>query len=80
MEVKQDHNSKLVITLNKPIILLGESWHAPVLLEILILTHSTILGILDSQLHKDISINGIPVLGEDDKVLDYKNKRIFKND
>ncbi len=80
MEVKQDHNSKLVITLNKPIILLGESWHAPVLLEILILTHSTILGILDPQLQKDISINGIPVLGKDDKVLDYKNKRIFKND
>tara|TARA_B100000925_G_C21757309_1_gene366186 strand:- start:382 stop:624 length:243 start_codon:yes stop_codon:yes gene_type:complete len=80
LEVKQDHNSKLVITLNKPIILLGESWHAPVLLEILILTHSTILGILDPQLQKDISINGIPVLGKDDKVLDYKNKRIFKND
>ena len=69
-----------MITLNKPITLLGGGWHASVLIEILISTNSTILGKVDSQLQKGISINGIPVLGNDNKVLDYKNKRIFKND
>lgn len=80
MEVKLDHSSKLVITLNKPIILLGGGWHASVLREILIFTNSTILGIVDSQLQMGISINSIPVSDNYGKVLDYKNKRLFKND
>ena len=76
MEVKLDHNSKLVIILNKPIILLGGGGHASVLIEILILTNSTILGIVDPQLQKGILINGIPVLGNDDIVLDYSKQEV----
>jgi len=66
-----------VTILNKPVILLGGGGHASVLIEILNLIDSKIIGIVDPDIEKGISIYGIPVIGGDNKVLDFSIEEVL---
>jgi sugar O-acyltransferase (sialic acid O-acetyltransferase NeuD family) len=58
--------------MNLPKIIIGAGGHARVLISVLEALHVDILGITDLAWDKtEHSINGIPVLGNDDKIMDY---------
>ena len=58
--------------MNAPIIVIGAGGHAKVLLSILRVRAAQVYGLTDAQNHaRGKNINGIPILGDDDKILDY---------
>lgn len=60
----------------KPLIIIGAGDHAKVLLDILLEQGYKVLGLVDKNVSKETVIYGIPVLGNDDEVLNYKPTEI----
>tara|TARA_B100000787_G_C16199227_1_gene303590 strand:+ start:2031 stop:2645 length:615 start_codon:yes stop_codon:yes gene_type:complete len=63
--------------LNKPIIILGGGGHASVLIDILSFMNSKVIGITDPLLEKGSLVNGVSVIGCDDRVLDFANSEVL---
>jgi sugar O-acyltransferase (sialic acid O-acetyltransferase NeuD family) len=62
--------------LRKPVIILGAGGHAKVLIDALQQLKSPILGITDPRSEIQM-LMGIPVLGDDDKILDYSPQDVL---
>lgn len=63
--------------MNKPIIILGGGGHASVLIDILSFMNSKVIGITDPLLEKGSLVNGVSVIGCDDRVLDFANSEVL---
>ena len=63
--------------MNKPIIILGGGGHASVLIDILSFMNSEVIGITDPLLEKGSLVNGVSVIGCDDRVLDFANSEVL---
>lgn len=60
----------------KDIILLGAGDHAKVLLDILLEQGENVIGLADKSIPKETLIYGIPVIGDDNAVLQYKTDAV----
>ena len=62
--------------MNKPIIIIGAGDHARVLLDILLEQGEKVIGLTDKNISKGRNIYGVPVIGDDDSILQYKTEEI----
>lgn len=62
--------------MRKPIIITGAGDHARVLLDILLENDFKVLGLTDKNIEKGSLVYGIPVIGDDNSVLEYNPQEI----
>ncbi len=55
----------------KPVIILGAGGHAKVLMDMLFLTEREVLGVIDPVKSRGDMIFGVPVIGDDESILNY---------
>ena len=58
--------------MNKPLIIIGAGDHAKVLLDTLLEQNENVIGLTDKFVPKGTIIYGVPVIGDDEEVLQYK--------
>lgn len=58
--------------MTKPLIIIGAGDHAKVLLDILLEQGENVIGLADKSVPKETLIYGVPVIGDDEAVLQYK--------
>lgn len=62
--------------MKKPLIIIGAGDHAKVLLDTLLEQKENVIGLTDKTVPKGTIIYGVPVIGDDDAVLQYKAEEI----
>ena len=63
--------------MGKPIIIIGAGDHAKVLLDILLEQKKKVIGLTDKNISKGTKIYGVPIIGDDDVILQFQPQEIM---